>query len=39
MNVHEAVIVSGCRLPVGKFGGSLSNFNAPELGAIVVRKH
>lgn len=38
MNVHEAVIVSGCRLPVGKFGGSLSNFNAPELGAIVVRE-
>jgi acetyl-CoA C-acetyltransferase len=30
--------VSGCRTPVGKFQGSLSDFSAPQLGAIVVRE-
>ncbi len=34
----EAVILSGCRTPVGKFQGSLSDFSAPQLGAIVVRE-
>ncbi|HET9309337.1 MAG TPA: acetyl-CoA C-acetyltransferase [Candidatus Sulfotelmatobacter sp.] len=34
----DAVILSGCRTPVGKFQGSLSDFRAPELGAIVVRE-
>ena len=34
----DAVIISGCRTPVGKFQGSLSDFRAPELGAIVVRE-
>ena len=34
----DAVIISGCRTPVGKFQGSLSEFRAPELGAIVVRE-
>src|SRR6476646_7099054 len=34
----DAVILSGCRTPVGKFQGSLSEFRAPELGAIVVRE-
>jgi acetyl-CoA C-acetyltransferase len=34
----DAVILSGCRTPVGKFQGSLSDFSAPQLGAIVVRE-
>src|SRR5579864_2513650 len=33
-----AVIISGCRTPVGKFQGSLSDFTAPQLGAIAVRE-
>src|SRR6201981_3507900 len=32
------VIISACRTPVGKFQGSLSDFSAPQLGAIVVRE-
>src|SRR6201984_2995786 len=35
---EDAVIISGCRTPVGKFQGSLSDFTAPQLGAIVVRE-
>jgi acetyl-CoA C-acetyltransferase len=34
----DAVIISACRTPVGKFQGSLSDFTAPQLGAIVVRE-
>ncbi len=34
----DAVILSGCRTPVGKFQGSLSDFTAPQLGAMVVRE-
>jgi acetyl-CoA C-acetyltransferase len=34
----DAVIISGCRTPVGKFQGSLSDFSASQLGAIVVRE-
>src|SRR5919109_4617312 len=34
----EVVIISGCRTPVGKFQGSLSDFSAPQLGALVVRE-
>ena len=34
----EVVIISGCRTPVGKFQGSLSDLSAPELGAVVVRE-
>jgi len=34
----EVVIISGCRTAVGKFQGSLSDFTAPQLGAIVVRE-
>ncbi len=34
----DVVIISGCRTPVGKFQGSLSDLRAPELGAIVVRE-
>ncbi len=34
----DVVIISGCRTPVAKFQGSLSDFSAPQLGAIVVRE-
>ncbi len=35
---NDVVIISGCRTPVGKFQGSLSDLSAPQLGAIVVRE-
>jgi len=34
----DVVIISGCRTAVGKFQGSLTDFSAPKLGAIVVRE-
>src|SRR6202140_2859506 len=34
----EVVIISGCRTPVGKFQGSLSDLSATRLGAVVVRE-
>src|SRR5436305_5647414 len=34
----DVVIISACRTPVGKFQGSLSDFSAPQLGAIAVRE-
>ena len=34
----DVVIISGCRTPVGKFQGSLSDFRAPQLGALTVRE-
>ncbi len=34
----DVVIISGCRTAVGKFQGSLTDFSAPQLGAIVVRE-
>jgi acetyl-CoA C-acetyltransferase len=34
----DVVIISGCRIPVGKFQGSLADFTAPQLGAMVVRE-
>jgi len=36
--MREAVIVSAVRLPTGKFLGTLKDFQAPELGALVVRE-
>src|SRR5438128_3384454 len=36
--MDEVVIISGCRTPVGKFQGSLSDLSATQLGAIVVRE-
>ena len=36
--LEDVVIVSAVRTPVGKFQGSLSDFTAPQLGAIVVRE-
>src|SRR6202789_2823135 len=34
----DVVIVAGCRTPVGKFKGSLSDLTASQLGAVVVRE-
>ena len=34
----DVVIIAGCRTPVGKFQGALSDLTAPQLGAIVVRE-
>jgi acetyl-CoA C-acetyltransferase len=36
--MQDAVIVSACRTPTGKFLGSLKGFSATELGALVVRE-
>src|SRR3954468_20272236 len=35
---NDVVIIAGCRPPVGKFQGSLSDLGATQLGAIVVRE-
>jgi acetyl-CoA C-acetyltransferase len=37
-SLEDVVIVSAVRTPIGKFQGSLSDFTAPQLGAIVVRE-
>ena len=34
---NQVVIIAGCRTPVGKFQGSLSDLSATQLGAVVVR--
>ena len=34
----NAVIVSACRTPIGRFNGGLSKFRAPELGAIAIEE-
>ena len=34
----EAVIVSACRTPIGRFSGGLSSFSAPKLGAIAIQE-
>ena len=34
--LKEVVIVSGVRLPVGSFGGSLKNISVIDMGAMVV---
>jgi acetyl-CoA C-acetyltransferase len=34
----DVVIISGCRTPVGKFQGSLSDLSATQLGAIAIRE-
>ena len=35
--MHEAVIVSGARTPVGKFGGAFKDISAPDLGAASIK--
>ncbi len=36
--MKEAVIVSGVRLPVGSYGGSLKDISAIDMGAMVVKE-
>src|SRR5579863_10051275 len=38
MAMEDVVIVSAVRTPIGKFQGSLSDFTAPQLGALAVRE-
>src|SRR5208282_4589684 len=35
---NDVVIIAGCRTPIGKFQGSLSDVTAPQLGAVAVRE-
>ena len=35
--MNDAVIVSGARTPVGRFGGSFKDISAPDLGAIAIK--
>jgi acetyl-CoA C-acetyltransferase len=35
---NDVVIIAGCRTPIGKFQGSLSDMVAPQLGAVAVRE-
>ena len=37
MSMDEVVIISGTRTAIGKFQGSLTDFSAPQLGAIAVK--
>src|ERR1700732_2495666 len=37
-DLNDVVIIAGCRTPIGKFQGSLSDIAAPQLGAIAVRE-
>ena len=37
-NLKEVLIVSGARLPVGSFGGSLKDISAIDMGAMVVKE-
>ena len=37
-NLKEVVIVSGVRLPVGSYGGSLKDISAIDMGAMVVKE-
>ena len=34
----DVVIIAGCRTPIGKFQGSLSDMTAPQIGAVAVRE-
>ena len=36
--MKEVVIVSACRTPIGKFGGSLKDISAVQLGATVIKE-
>ena len=35
--MNDAVIVSGARTPVGRFGGAFKDISAPDLGAIAIK--
>ncbi len=34
----DAVIVSACRTPIGRFQGGLASFRSPELGSLAIRE-
>lgn len=36
--MHEVAIISAVRTPIGKFGGSLKDISAVELGAIAAEE-
>ena len=36
--MKDAVIVSACRTPIGKFQGAFQSLGAPDLGAVAVRE-
>ena len=36
--MKEVVVVSGVRLPVGSYGGSLKDISAIDMGAMVVKE-
>lgn len=36
-NEREPVLLSAARTPIGKFGGSLADLTAPQLGAIAIK--
>src|SRR4051794_17552975 len=38
MNPTDAVILSGCRTPIGTFGGAFKDVSAIELGTTAVRE-
>lgn len=38
MMIHDVVIASACRTPIGAFRGSLSGVSATKLGAVAVRE-
>jgi acetyl-CoA C-acetyltransferase len=38
MSMEDVVIISGVRTAIGKFQGSLTDFSAPQLGAIAVKE-
>src|SRR6202044_3234971 len=35
---NDVVVIAGCRTPIGKFQGSLSDLTAPQIGAVAVRE-
>ena len=35
--MQKAVIVSGARTPIGRFGGAFKSFGAPDLGAVAIK--
>ena len=35
---NDVVIIAGCRTPIGKFQGSLSDMSATQIGAVTVRE-
>ena len=37
VNLEDCVIVSGVRIPIGKFGGSLKDFKVYDLGGFAIK--